>query len=120
MINAAIVIPFRDRGRDPLRQQNLDTALEYWKRWWTAPIISVVDDGGHGDEQFNRSRAYNRAVADLPNTDVFVFAESDMIVDPTQILDAINAAHESPGLVVPFTQYRYLTPKASRAVRAGG
>lgn len=109
-----MVIPFRDRGIDTLRQANLTAVLEYWSGYCT-PL--VVDDGRHGDSQFNRSAAYNRAVAQT-DADVLVFTESDMLVPFDQIDAAITAA-ASPGLVVPFTRYCYLKPADSQKVRRG-
>lgn len=115
-MTATLVIPFRDRGRDPLRQQNLDAVL----RWWHGspwPVI-VVDDGRSGDEQFNRSAAYNRgmdAAASL-GADVVIYTEADMLIPWVQIHEAVNAA-EQPGLVVPFSEYRYLSAADSPTVR---
>lgn len=115
---AAIVIPFRDRGIDPLRAANLQRVLDHWKNY--GADVHVVDDGRDGTAQFNRHAAYNRGVdACGPDVDVVVFTESDMLIDYRQIIAAIDAARERPGLVVPFTQYRYLTPSESTGVRAG-
>ena len=104
-----VVVPFRDRGIDPLRALNLKRVLEHW-----GPQVLVVDDG-RTEGQFNRSAAYNRARS---NADVFVFAESDMIIDHKQIADGVELAATEPGLVVPFTQYRYLSPRDSERVRS--
>lgn len=117
-MKVAVIIPFRDRGRDPLRQANLDFVLAHWLSS-DYPIVAIRDDGRSGDDQFNRSAAYNRAVAGFPNIDVFVFAESDVLVDYSQIDKAVELAAAKPRLVVPFTEYRYLTPEDSEKVRAG-
>lgn len=117
MTSAAIVIPFRDRGIDPLRQANLDAVLAWWR---DAPWpVTVVDDGRTGDAQFNRSAAYNRGRALAGQVDVIIYTESDMLLDHAQIATAVDMAAEQPGLVVPFTQYRYLSPRDSVRVRAG-
>lgn len=115
-INAAIIIPFRDRGRDPLRLANLDTVLKHWAGY-DYPTL-VIDDGRSGDEQFNRSAAYNAGTKAV-DADVIVFAESDMIVPYHQVDQAIGLALEKPGLVVPFTEYRYLSAEDSAKVRDG-
>jgi hypothetical protein len=70
-----------------------------------------------GDAQFNRSQAYNRG-AWFVDADVVVFAEADMLVPYSQIRQAVAMAAAAPGLVVPFIQYRYLTPEDSGLVRA--
>jgi hypothetical protein len=112
-MSTAIVIPFRDRGGDPLRQANLDFVQEYWAGY-DCPVL-VVDDGRTG--QFNRSAAYNRGAAQT-DSDVLVYAESDMIVDYEQIDRAVNLARHAPGLVVPFTRYRYMGAADSERIRA--
>lgn len=109
----AVIIPFRDRGKDSLRQANLNRVLKHWVGF----DVSVVDDGRCGDAQFNRSAAYNRAVA-ASDADVFVFTESDMLIPHDQIHQAIQFAY-TPGLVVPFTRYCYLNPADSVKVRNG-
>lgn len=112
----AVVVPFRDRGIDPLRKANLDRVLDHWRCGNFAP--TVVSDGRDGDAQFNRSAAYNAGVRACPAADVFVYTESDMLIAREQIDEAVGQAVSTPGLVVPFTQYRYLGPEASTLVRA--
>lgn len=113
MPNVAVIIPFRDRGRDALRGANLKRVLRHWDGF--AEIV-VVDDGRTGSAQFNRSAAYNRGAA-LTSAEVIVYTESDMIIDHAQINAAVALAAESPGLVVPFTEYHYLNPSDSADVR---
>ena len=118
-MKAIIVIPFRDRGRDPLRPANLDRVLDWWA---DAPWpVHVVDDGREGDAQFNRSAAYNRGVeaANATGADVVIYTEADMLIPYPQIALAVDAAAETPGLVVPFTTYCYLSDFTSAQVRAG-
>ena len=114
-MNVAIVIPFRDRGNDPLRPANLRCVIEHWDGCDVPVWLS--DDGRVGDAQFNRSQAYNRG-AWFVDADVVVFAEADMLVPYSQIRQAVAMAAAAPGLVVPFIQYRYLTPEDSGLVRA--
>lgn len=113
-MTVAVIIPFRDRGRDPLRQANLDRVLHHWKGFG-APV-HVVDDGRSGDAQFNRHAAYNHA-ATLTDADILVYTESDMLIAHHQIDEAIAAAR-TPGLVVPFTARHELDPRDSERVRA--
>lgn len=116
MTTSAIIIPFRDRGRDPLRKANLEAVLRYWETYdW--PVF-VVDDGRYRNRQFNRSAAYNNG-AEACEADVMVYIEADMIVPSNQIQDGIKAAQAQPGLVVGFTEYRYLSKESSAKVLQG-
>lgn len=112
-----IIIPFRDRGIDPRRAANLEVVQAWWYAHGFEP--KIIHDGLDGDVQFNRHRAYNRAVSRNPgpNTDVFVFTEADMLIHPDQIRAAAERARREPGLVVPFTQYRYLSDEMTDALR---
>ena len=115
MTRAAIIIPFRDRGLDPRRSANLEAVQRWWKP--SAWDVLVVSDGRTGDEQFNRSAAYNLG-AQQTDADVLVYTESDMLLGFDQIAHAIELAATAPGLVVPFTQYRYLGEADSVQVRS--
>lgn len=115
MTTVALIIPFRDRGLDPRRTANLDVVLGWWYAHGYEP--QIVSDDLSGSDQFNRHRAYNRAVSRNPDADVFVFTEADMLIHPDQIATAVKAAQEKPGLVVPFTQYRYLSDDMTGHVR---
>ena len=113
-----VIIPFRDRGQDFRRGANKELVLDWWIAQGFSP--AVVSDGGSGNQQFNRHKAYNRAVDMFPGTDVFVFTEADMLIHPDQIVAACGLASAVPGLVVPFTQYRYLSDKTTTALRDKG
>jgi hypothetical protein len=110
-----IVIPFRDRGIDPRRAANLEVV----RAWWYAHGFEAytITDGLSGDAQFNRHRAYNRAVSKFPETDVYVFTEADMLIHPSQVWEAARLAYAQRGLVVPFTQYRYLSDQTTEMTR---
>lgn len=113
-----VIIPFRDRGTDPLRQENLVAVLDMWEEYGYVPY--VMSDGRSGNQQFNRSAAYNTGIR-LVNgdTDGFIFAESDMLIHDRQVEEAVALAEKQLGLVVPFTDYHYLRPKDSIEVRKG-
>lgn len=113
-MSTKIIIPFRDRGIDPRRGANLEVVIAWW--YTHGFDIQVQSDGLSGDAQFNRHRAYNAAVDRFPETDVFVFTEADMLIHPTQIIAGVGMALK-PGLVVPFTQYRYLSDANTNVVR---
>lgn len=114
-IRTKVIIPFRDRGTDPRRAANLELVVAWWYMHGFEP--AVVDDGLEGDAQFNRHRAYNRAVAKFPDVSVFIFTEADMLIHPMQIRAAVDMAWDENGLVVPFTQYRYLSDSMTEIVR---
>lgn len=115
-MHTQVIIPFRLReGADPRRQANLDIVQAWWYAHGFEP--QIVSDGLVGDAQFNRHRAYNRAVEAFPETEVFVFTEADMLIHPDQIDKAVTLA-EQRGLIVPFTQYRYLSDAHTEAFRS--
>lgn len=115
-MKVSVIIPFRLReGADIRRSANLDVVQAWWYAHGFDP--QIVSDGLHGDCQFNRHRAYNRAVASNPDTDVFVFTEADMLIHPEQIKQAARLAQQKIGLVVPFTEYRYLSDDVTGFVR---
>lgn len=115
-MDVKVIIPFRLReGADMRRSANLEVVQAWWYAHGFDPV--VVDDGLTGDAQFNRHRAYNRAVERFPETDVFVFTEADMLIHPDQIRAAADEAMQDPGLVVPFTQYRYLSDGLTASIR---
>lgn len=106
-MKTAVIIPFRLReGADPRRRANLDIVQAWWHAHGFEP--QIVSDGLEGDAQFNRHRAYNIAVSRNPEAETFIFTEADMLIHPTQILKAVAESMRAPGIVVPFTQYRYL------------
>lgn len=111
-----VIIPFRDRGNDPCRKANLDYVVRYWKS--TGLDVHVVDDGRQGDESFNRSAAYNKGVA-LSTANVFIFAESDLIVNANQLRKGVYLAAEESGLVVPFSKFLAIDEDDSNLVRQG-
>lgn len=113
--SVAILVPFRDRGGDPLRAANLERAVHHWTLF-PAPVI-IVDDGRTGTAPFCRSAAYNRGAAQT-DADILVYTESDMLIHYDQIDKAAALAAESLGLVVPFTERRELSAEDSHLVRA--
>lgn len=110
----AILIPFRDRGKDPLRPANLERCLKWWEGFDAE--VHVVDDGLDGDAQFNRSAAYNKAAA-ATSAQVLIYVESDTLVPYDQVRSAVTLAATTPGLVVPFTHQKKLSAADSVLVR---
>lgn len=115
LVTFTLVIPHRDRGQDWRRQANLDSAVRWWRDRGIEPLI--VDDGGVGDDQFNRSAAYNIGLAQS-DTDVVVFAEADLLVELDQIETGVELAAEAPGMVVPFSTFMAMDPISTNDVRA--
>lgn len=113
-MSVAVIIPFRDRGTDPLRSANLTRALEWWSSF--AADINVVSDGLSDGAQFNRHKAYNQG-ASQTNADVLVFVESDMLIAFDQIDKATALATKTPGLLVPFTERHEFGPEESASIR---
>lgn len=115
-MNIQVIIPFRLReGADPRRAANLEIVQAWWHAHGFDP--KIVSDGLDGDAQFNRHRAYNRAVSGNPDAEVYVFTEADMLIHPDHIHLAARLAKRAPGLVVPFTEYRYLSDETTRRIR---
>lgn len=127
-MNVAFVVPFRDKGTDPCRLANAKRVFYYLRNLDLGTVL-LSDDGRKGDDPFNRSAAYNRGLdADHFDqrqrpvrewADVVVFYESDMIAPRDRLVGAIADASDVPGLVVPFTEYRALSPEHSEDVRYG-
>jgi hypothetical protein len=115
-MKVGVIIPFRLRdGGDPLRRENLDRVLNHW--FSQDYQVDVVSDGRGGDQQFNRSAAYNDGVA-RTDADVLIFAESDLLVSHEQVDRAVAMAVAGPGMVIPFSWFMALSEQDSQAVRA--
>lgn len=117
MMSHAFVVPWRNRGRDPLRLANLTYVVKYLESLELGPV-HIVSDGRDADSNFCRGAAYNIGVA-RADADVTVFYEADMIVARQQLADAIALAATPLGLVLPFTLQHKLSPADSVLVRAG-
>lgn len=116
-LRIGVIIPFRDRGVDSYRAANLERVVKLWESYDMTP--SVVSDNRAASAQFNRSAAYNHGYALNADADVLVYAESDMLIEVEQVRDGIQEAMAQPGLVVPFTEYRYMSREDSVFIRGG-
>lgn len=117
----AIIVPWRDKG-DPYRGANMHTVIDHLTSMRLGDVI-LTSDGRDGNVPFNRSAAYNLGIAlARPDPDiVYIFHEADMLVPHDQLRRAVTwAATTSPGLVVPFDTYRYLSRRDTELVRDGG
>lgn len=108
-MNVAAIMPYRSNG--PER----DAAWLYVRGGWEDAAVYCVDDGG---DPFSRAASINLGIAARP-ADVYVITDADMIVDSAQIHDAIEQAAETPGIVVAFDRYCYLTQTGTQAILAG-
>ncbi|MCH9816732.1 MAG: glycosyltransferase family 2 protein [Actinomycetia bacterium] len=115
-MKTVVSIPFRDRGLDPLRVANLKYVADYWTGYGCD--VQVVSDGRDGDAPFNRGAAYNRAFSSASDADMFIFAESDLVVDFDQVDRAVGMAAESLGMVVPFSWFMAIGREDSDRVRS--
>jgi hypothetical protein len=98
-----VIVPWRDKG-SPERRANFEFVhARLLADGWS---VTVASDGQDGP--FNRSAAYNAGRAQAP-ADVYVWHEADMLIPRAQLERGIELAAESPGLVVPFTEYRYFS-----------
>jgi len=111
-----IIVPWRDKG-DSWRFNSLKTVLKYLDGLKIGPVF-VSSDGRDGSKPFNRSAAYNRGIREHPAS-VYILHEADMIIPRQSLIDAVGWAKDDPGLVVPFSQYRYLSPNVTEAVYDG-
>ena len=111
--SVSVIVPFRDKG-SPERRANFEYVhARLVADGWS---VTVASDGQDGP--FNRSAAYNAGRAQAP-ADVYVWFEADMLIPRAQLERGIELAAESPGLVVPFTEYRYYTYGDSVAIIDG-
>lgn len=115
-MNPAIIIAYRYRGNDILRELNLMRIVEYWT--YSDWPYFIVDDGRKGDEQFCRGAAYNKGALEAKGYDPLIYSEADMLIPYEQISAACELAMQRPGLVVPFDEYFALTERGSQDVRA--
>ena len=111
-MTVAVLVPWRSGGC-PHREAAWVHVAAMWDSYgW--PVITA-DDGG---QPFSRGCSINYARATV-DADVYLIVDADIIVPHDQAVAAAAAAHDQPGLVVAFDEYRYLTPAATVEVLAG-
>lgn len=97
-MSTQVVIPFR--GGCPYRELAKDLVVDTWSGFH----VTVVDDGF---EPFSRGASLNQAI-EQSDADVIVATDADVVADFAALETAIRLARESPGLVQPFDQLKYL------------
>lgn len=113
MPEVSIVVPWR--GGDRCREASLAFVSVWLRRVFPDASFELADDGG---DPFARGASIDQAVADAPGS-VIVVCDADILVPAAQLRQAVQFATSSPGQVIPFGLYRYLTGPASEALRAG-
>lgn len=109
-----LIVPRRGDGG------HRDGLWKFCKRYWAKerPGWEIVEgEHGRGEGPFNRSAAINRAAAG--SWDVAVILDSDTIVDLDPIDRAINEAHGTGHLVLPFTNRCMLSRRGTEQILAG-
>lgn len=107
-MNVSVIIPWRSRS-DRHREAAWDRVRAEWDGAWP---LHTADDRG---EPFSRAMSINQGVADHP-ADVYVIADADILIDITQVAEAIELAAWSSGLVVAFDRWAHLTEEGTRRV----
>lgn len=105
-----LIVPWRDMGCEHRRD-----ALAHVQGYYYGHDIHLCDTGG---DVFSRSDALNAAVQSL-RPDVVVALDADLLIPDCQLNAAVRLAVEAPGMVVPFTEGRYLSEAATGAVYDG-
>lgn len=94
-----IVVPWVDRGCEHRRR-----AFEFVKKWWdTYPVVVSSPD------PFAWGVALNDAIEEMPDDAIVVHSDPDSFVPHARLVEAVQLAAASDGLVIPFDRYGYLT-----------
>lgn len=101
-----VVVPFR--AGCEYREYAWELVRAYWNSHGIDPI--VADDGG---EVFSRGGSINKAVEGLPDDEIIVAVDADLVVDIAAVNEAVELAR-IPGLVQPYDRIQYLDRSWSR------
>lgn len=104
-----IVVPWVDSGC-PHRAAALAHVRAHWDREMPhAPVVIA------SCEPFAWGVALNRAIESLPDDATVLHSDPDSFVLGRQARAAVESAEQSPGLVVAFDRYLYLSEETTRA-----
>lgn len=94
MLRVVVLVPWRSDGgwRDRL--------WEFCRSVWTAEHSWPVFEGVSPDGPFNRSAAVNDAATQAGDWDVAVILDTDVLVDPDAVREAVERADETGRLVI--------------------
>lgn len=109
-MRVVVIFPFRPGC------EHREAAKETVSQWWETAVPEweqvTVDDGG---EVFSRGGSLNEGVR-LARPDVIIAADADLLIGRAQILEAVEAANASPGLVQPFASLHWYDERATHAL----
>lgn len=90
-------------------------------RYEAMGLTVYVGDDDTGGEWTNRARGCNNAVADAlaDDPEVLLIGDADTVVPPEQVWAAAHAARMTGQLVIGYTEYVKLGPRATQRYRAG-
>ena len=109
--SVAIVVPRRpDGGRR-------DVLWSFCRPRWEQFGYPIVE-GEHLSGPFNRSAAINTAVAET-DSDVVLVVDGDVVIDPAQVVAAVDLAARTGKLVPAYTDYVALTEAFTERVLGG-
>lgn len=108
------LLPYRgDQGeRDRLR-------IFCEARWVEQHPDYPIIEGQSPSGPFNRSAALNHAAAQTPDVDVFLLIDADVIANPDMVRAAVDIAHTTGRIVLPYTERIHLNKNGTEKVLAG-
>lgn len=110
-----VVMPFRDVTGDPHRVEALAYVTALYRQWVPDWTLTPPDDGV--DAEWHRVAALNRMCAAAPGDAVIVYSDpGSFVAGRLRIREAAAMAGAALGLVVPFTEARYLSRWSSLRV----
>ena len=107
-----VVVP--RRGDDGRR----DLLWAFCAQWWEA-LPWPVTEGHHLDGPFNRAAAINGAANEAGPWDVLVVLDGDVVADVSQVVAAVERAHETGRLCFAFDRFVSLNEPMTERVLAG-
>src|SRR4249920_3510275 len=109
-----LLVPWRSDGGG-WRDQLWDFTRKRWRA--TFPSLDVVE-GESPSGPFNRSAAINDA-ASIGDWQTAIVIDADVVIDPAQFLAGIALAEQFKVVVLPYTQFRGLTPHMTHRALGG-
>lgn len=111
----AVLVPFRP-SNDLWRRPARNYVEQHLRDTFPNDPLFIVDDGF---DPFSRGASITTWALPL-HADVFLVCDADLIVPAGQLREVVRLAGESPGLVIPFDRYLYLTPNQSKKITTPG
>lgn len=113
-MKSVILVPRRSDGG------HRDRVWEWIRARWESehPDIPIVE-GHHREGLFNRSAAVNEAARTAGDWDVAVIIDADVTLHPDRVREAIEFAHSTGRMVLPFAVRRDLSEHGTRLIIAG-